>query len=216
MENIGLDLNKAASILLDGGVVAFPTETVMGMGVVFDNFNAYKHLNELKGRPEDKPYTMMLGSVEEIEKYAYIDDDAKKIINAFMPGPITVLLKARENVPSYVTHATNIVGIRVPDFDIVNKLLKIVKKPLLSPSANPSGMPPALDPKKVTVYFDKSLEYIIDYSSKGELPSTIVDLTKDIPIIIREGSIKKELIFDTLKENKVWKLLLDVTMVDLN
>ena len=203
MENIGLDLNKAASILLDGGVVAFPTETVMGLGVVFDNYEAYKHLNELKGRPEDKPYTMMLGDIKDIEKYAYINSDAKKIIDTYMPGPITILLKAKENVPNYVTHGTNIIGIRVPDFDILNKLLKIVKKPLLAPSANPSGMPPALDPKKVSIYFNKTLEYIIDYNSKGELPSTIVDLSKDKPIILREGNIKKELIFNTLKENKV-------------
>lgn len=207
MENIGLDLNKAASILLDGGVVAFPTETVMGLGVVFDNYEAYKHLNELKGRPDDKPYTMMLGDIKDIEKYAYINSDAKKIIDTYMPGPITILLKARENVPNYVTHGTNIIGIRVPDFDILNKLLKIVKKPLLAPSANPSGMPPALDPEKVSIYFNKTLEYIIDYNSKGELPSTIVDLSKDKPIILREGNIKKELIFNTLKENKVWKLL---------
>lgn len=203
MENIGLDLNKAASILLDGGVVAFPTETVMGLGVVFDSYEAYKHLNELKGRPEDKPYTMMLGDIKDIEKYAYINSDAKKIIDTYMPGPITILLKARENVPNYVTHGTNIIGIRVPDFDILNKLLKIVKKPLLAPSANPSGMPPALDPEKVNIYFNKTLEYIIDYNSKGELPSTIVDLSKDKPIILREGNIKKELIFNTLKENKV-------------
>ena len=203
MENIGLDLNKAASILLDGGVVAFPTETVMGLGVVFDNYEAYKHLNELKGRPEDKPYTMMLGDIKDIEKYAYINSDAKKIIDTYMPGPITILLKAKENVPNYVTHGTNIIGIRVPDFDILNKLLKIVKKPLLAPSANPSGMPPALDPKKVSIYFNKTLEYIIDYNSKGELPSTIVDLSKDKAIILREGNIKKELIFNTLKENKV-------------
>lgn len=203
MENIGLDLNKAASILLDGGVVAFPTETVMGLGVVFDNYEAYKHLNELKGRPEDKPYTMMLGDIKDIEKYAYINSDAKKIIDTYMPGPITILLKAKENVPNYVTHGTNIVGIRVPDFDILNKLLKIVKKPLLAPSANPSGMPPALDPEKVSIYFNKTLEYIIDYNSKGELPSTIVDLSKDKPIMLREGNIKKELIFNTLKENKV-------------
>lgn len=203
MENIGLDLNKAASILLEGGVVAFPTETVMGLGVVFDNYEAYKHLNELKGRPEDKPYTMMLGDIKDIEKYAYINSDAKKIIDTYMPGPITILLKAKENVPNYVTHGTNIVGIRVPDFDILNKLLKIVKKPLLAPSANPSGIPPALDPEKVSIYFNKTLEYIIDYNSKGELPSTIVDLSKDKPIILREGNIKKELIFNTLKENKV-------------
>lgn len=203
MENIGLDLNKAASILLDGGVVAFPTETVMGLGVVFDNYEAYNHLNKLKGRPEDKPYTMMLGDIKDIEKYAYINSDAKKIIDTYMPGPITILLKAKENVPNYVTHGTNIIGIRVPDFDILNKFLKIVKKPLLAPSANPSGMPPALNPEKVSIYFNKTLEYIINYNSKGELPSTIVDLSKDKPIILREGNIKKELIFNTLKENKV-------------
>ena len=198
--NVGKNLEKCASILLNGGVVAFPTETVMGLGVVYDNEESYNRLNIIKGRPDSKPYTMMLAGVADIAKYAYVDERSKKVIDAFMPGPITVLLRAKENVPSYVTHGTGIIGIRVPDFDLLTELLKKVNKPLLVPSANPSGKPSAVTPVQVLVYFGETLDYIYDYKSNGELPSTIVDLTGKEVKIIREGKITEEFIVNTIKE----------------
>ena len=189
---VGNDLNLASQKLLNGGVISFPTETVMGLGVVFDNFEAYQRLNKIKGRPEDKPYTMMLSSVDEINKYAYVDERSKKVIEAFLPGPLTLLLKAKENVPSWVTHSTGIIGIRVPSFPLLNELLDLVKKPLLVPSANPSNMPPALTVEQVLIYFNEALDYIVSNNSNQELPSTIVDLTGKEVKILRTGKIKLE------------------------
>ena len=98
--------------LLNHGVVAFPTETVMGLGVVFDDFEAYQKLNNIKRRPEDKPYTMMVKSTAEIQKYAVINEVTQRVIDAFMPGSITILVPVKENsVPDYVTHNTNVIGI---------------------------------------------------------------------------------------------------------
>ncbi len=192
MNNVGKDLNLAAKIVLDGGVISFPTETVMGLGVVYDNFEAYNRLNKIKGRPENKPYSMMLGDVSEIANYAYINKDAQKLIDAYLPGPLTLLLKAKDNVPSWVTHNTGVIGIRVPNFEIIKNLLKIIKKPLLVPSANPSNKSPALTVEQVLIYFDKQLDYIVMDNSKEELPSTIVDLSGESLKIVREGQIKKE------------------------
>ena len=96
----------------DSQVISFPTETVMGLGVYFDDYKAYELLNQIKERPEDKPYTLMLGDLNDIEDYAYVSNRDKKIINAFMPGPVTLLLKSKDTVPSYVTHNTGIIGVR--------------------------------------------------------------------------------------------------------
>ena len=192
MTSIGKDLEKAKEKLLLGGVISFPTETVMGLGIVYDNYDAYSRLNKLKGKREDKPYTMMLSSVEEIEQYAYVDDAAKKVINAFLPGPLTILLKAKENVPVYVTHDTGVIGIRVPNFPILNELLDLVKKPLLVPSANPSNLVPAVTVAQVCIYFNDTLEYIVNNDSQNELPSTIVDMSKKDVKVLREGKIKIE------------------------
>ena len=198
----GKDLNLAAKKLLDGGVVAFPTETVMGLGVIYDNFDAYNRLNKIKGRPEGKPYTMMLSRVEEINKYAYISETAKKVIDAFLPGPLTVLLKSKENVPGWVTHNTGVIGIRVPNFPLVNELLNLVGKPLLVPSANPSNLPPATKVNEVVIYFNDTLDYIVNNDSLQELPSTIVDLTTDEVKILRQGKISKKEILESIGEEK--------------
>ena len=200
MNNVGKDLNLASNILRDGGVISFPTETVMGLGIIYDNYDAYERLNKLKGHREDKPYTMMVSNVSEIAKYALIDDRAEKLIKAFMPGPITLLLKARDNVPSYVTHNTGVIGIRIPDYPLLNELLNLVGKPLLVPSANPSNMAPALTVSQVNVYFSDALDYIVNNDSNKELPSTIVDTTKSEIKILREGKISKIDILKVLGE----------------
>ena len=200
MNNIGKDLNLVTDILLHGGVVSFPTETVMGLAIIYDNFDAYNRLNKIKGRPEDKPYTMMVKDVGDISKYAYVDERAQKIIDHYLPGPLTLLLKAKDNVPHWVTHNSGVVGIRVPDFKVVNEILNLVGKPLLVPSANPSNMPPALTVNQVSIYFNETLDYIVSNDSNHELPSTIVDLSKNETNVIREGKIKKEEILKIVGE----------------
>ena len=181
-------------------VISFPTETVMGLGVYYDDFNAYNLLNKIKRRPEDKPYTLMLGDVKEISKYAFIDDCAQKVINAFMPGEITVLLKSKDTVPPYVTHNTGVIGIRVPNLPDLLDFLRFIEKPLLVPSANRSGEKPAMSSKEVIEVFKDELGYVFDGDAKGGVPSTLVDLTgKDIKIY-REGNIKLADIERVIKE----------------
>lgn len=203
MENskIGTDLSLLKKALDEGGVVAFPTETVMGLGVYFDNKDAYEKLNKIKGRPEDKPYTMMLGDVNDIQKYAYVDEKSQKIINKFMPGPLTILLKSRDNVPAWVTHNTGVIGIRVPDFKELIEILKFVNKPLLVPSANPSGLEPAKNIDKLIVYFNNCLDYIYKHNSLGGKPSTIIDLTGPTVKLIREGDLSLNVILNQIEEN---------------
>jgi len=192
-------LDEAASILKEGGLIAFPTETVFGFGVIFDNKASYDRLISVKRRPPEKPFTLMLSDVEQIEEYAYVDDRANKLIKKFMPGQFTIIMKAKENLPSYCTSREGNVGIRISSDDIVRNLIRKVGKPLLVPSANKSGEPPLTKSEDVISIFDKEIDGIIIGESTSNVPSTIVLIDKDVHIL-REGLISKEDIFKTLGE----------------
>lgn len=194
-----IDKDKILEALNNHGVIAFPTETVMGLGVYYDDFKAYEKLNKIKERPENKPYTLMVKSIDEIEKYAYLNSRDKSLIKRFMPGAITVLLNVKENVPSYVTHNTNIIGIRVPDYEIATEILNISNKPLLVPSANKSGNKPCVTYQEVKEIFHNQLDYIVEINSLNSSPSTIVDLSGDDIKLIREGNLKFKEIEDFIK-----------------
>lgn len=179
----------AKYVLDNSHVIAFPTETVMGLGVYYNDFNAYQLLNKIKCRPEDKPYTMMLCSKDEIEKYAYVDERAKKVIDAFMPGEITVLLRSKDTVPGYVTHNSGVIGVRVPNLANLLDFLRFIDTPLLVPSANKSGEKPAMNSDEVKRIFNNEVGYVFEGEAKGGVPSTLVDLTKKEVKIYREGNI---------------------------
>lgn len=192
------EFQVAKSVLDNSGVVAFPTETVMGLGVYFDDYQAYEYLNKIKMRPEDKPYTLMLGDPNDIQKYAYISNDAEKIIKAFMPGSITLLLKSKGNMPGYVTHNTGVIGVRVPDMKDVQEFIKYCEKPLLVPSANKSGDKPAMNSKEVKDIFKNEVGFVFEGECPGGVPSTIVDLTGEQVKILREGPISLSQIKEVL------------------
>lgn len=183
------ELEKAKKALENGQVIAFPTETVMGLGVSFDNYNAYSLLNKIKRRPEDKPYTMMLGDVNDVSKYAHLTHRDLCFIHKFMPGPITVLLNAKDIVPNYVTHNSGIIGIRVSDFKEVCELINYYGKPLLVPSANRSNEKPCNTYKEVESVFKNEISYLLKKDGGKNKPSTIIDLTTNNIKILREGDI---------------------------
>ena len=177
------EFDLAKKELDNSKVIAFPTETVMGLGVYYDDYNAYNLLNKIKERPEDKPYTLMLGDINKIKDYAYIDNRASKVISNFMPGEITILLPAKSNVPNYVTHNTGVIGVRVPNLDDLRDFLNYINRPLLVPSANKSGKKPAMSDKEVKDIFNNEVSYVFEGKAIGGVPSTIVDLTnKEVKI----------------------------------
>ena len=185
-------LNNAFRALNNHKVIAFPTETVYGLGVFYDDKEAYELLNIVKNRREDKPYTMMLFDVEEINKYAFIEDKYLPIIKKYMPGSLTILVPARECVPAYVTHDTGVIGIRIPSNKEALDLLRFVKKPLLVPSANKADQKPALTTDEVKAIFNDEIEVVIPGKTSSGEPSTIVDLTGDEIKLVRKGPISFE------------------------
>ena len=185
-------LNSALKALNNHQVIAFPTETVFGLGVFYDDKEAYELLNKIKNRREDKPYTMMLDDVSKINEYAFINDKYLPIINKYMPGSLTILVRARANVPAYVTHGTGVLGIRIPSNKEALELLRFVKKPLLVPSANKADQKPALSADEVKAIFKDEIDVIIPGEISSGEPSTIIDLTGDGIKLIRKGPIPLE------------------------
>ena len=189
MKQIYQDALKA---LNNHQVIAFPTETVFGLGVFYDDQKAYELLNVIKRRKEDKPYTMMLSQAEDIEKYAYADERYQKLINKFMPGSLTILVRSKDNVPGYVTHNTGVIGIRIPSNKEALELLNYVKKPLLVPSANRADHSPARTCEEVVAIFGDEVKVVVPGKIESGEPSTIVDLTGSELKVVRKGPISLE------------------------
>lgn len=192
---------EASTILSQGGLIAFPTETVFGFGVVFDDEKAYRRLIEVKHRPPEKPFTLMCADVNSIRQYAEVDKRADALIKAFMPGQFTIVLKAKPGLPSWVVGSNGMVGIRVPDYPLVQEMIKNVGKPLLVPSANRSGEKPLTTSKEVYEIFKDEIDAVVEGESVSQKPSTIVIIDKDVKII-REGLINQKQIDYVLEEIK--------------
>ena len=183
---------QAKEALDNHKVIAFPTETVFGLGVYYDDENAYHLLNQIKRRREDKPYTLMLYDLEEINEYAFIDKSLLNALKKFMPGPVTLLLRCKDCVPTYVTHNTGVIGVRIPSNKEALDLLRYLEKPRLVPAANRADQKPAMNDKEVKEIFNDEVAVIIPGESVGGLPSTIIDLTGEEIRLVRQGPVSLE------------------------
>ena len=190
---------KASKILQNAGLIASPTETVYGLGVIFDNEQSHERLINVKRRPPEKPFTLMCGSLDDIKKYAYVNELAQKLIDAFMPGQFTIILKAKENLPRWVVSKEGNVGIRISDDKFVQNLIIETGKPLLVPSANRSGESPCHTSNEVKDSLGNDLDAIIIGESVSNIPSTIV-FVDDSVHIIRLGEISESEIKNVIKE----------------
>ncbi len=186
------DLKEAAELLKEGKVVAFPTDTVFGLGAIYENEEALNDLKKSKGRPENKPIPTMVADVEQMKSIAYVSDAAIRLAKAFMPGAFTIILKKKEHIPDYITNGFDTIGIRIPDDEFVLNLIKECQKPLLVTSANLSGHETGLIDTQVLEQLDGRIDAIVLGEAMGKSASTIVDMSKDEPIIIRSGPISEE------------------------
>ncbi|MFC5557542.1 L-threonylcarbamoyladenylate synthase [Ureibacillus thermophilus] len=194
---------QAVDILNQGEVVAFPTETVYGLGAVATNEEAVKKIYKAKGRPSDNPLIVHIGTMEEVPNYVEeIPENAKKLMERFWPGPLTLIMKAKRGVlATSVTAGLSTVGIRMPDHEVALELLRALKKPLAAPSANRSGKPSPT--KAAHVYEDLKgrIPLILDGGTTGiGIESTVLDVTVNPPVILRPGGITKEMLEDEIGE----------------
>ncbi len=185
---------KAADILKSGRVVAFPTETVYGLGASIYHADAIRQLFRAKGRPGDNPLIVHIYSIQQLNEVASeINDAANKLINRFFPGPLTLVVKKNLGVPTSVTAGLDTVGVRCPANPVAREFLRHCGCPVAAPSANLSGLPSATSWE--TVFED--LNGKIDGLLRGEassigLESTIVDCSGKLPVLLRAGSITFE------------------------
>ncbi len=187
-------------------VVGFPTETVYGLAIVSNSEKAFNQLMELKHRPITKPLSVMVANVDEIKKIAYVNAQQEKIIRHFMPGPLTILLKAKPNLPYFMTLGQETIGIRIPNHPLSLSILKKMKQPLLVTSANLSNEKALLLAEDVYKTFNPQLVSMIKEDSEGQMASTVVDLTSNDLKILRQGPISKEQLLPIWEENKMIKL----------
>lgn len=187
-------IKEASSLLKKGKLVAFPTETVFGVASIYNDLDAYHALNKLKRRNPDKPYTVMLSSVDKIKEYACIDNKIEQFLNKILPGSVTILLKAKKSTWKYAKK-DDVIGIRIPSNDEALNLLKEVNTPLLVPSLNRSGESPLKDINIIEKEFSNELDCLIIGYIKDNVPSTVISLIDDIKLI-REGKVS----FKYLKE----------------
>lgn len=199
---------EAAEVIKRGGLVAFPTETVYGLGAdVFDS-KAVENIFRAKQRPNDNPLIAHVGNLDQIESLvSEITPFAAKFIKAFFPAPLTLVLPKAERVPFSATANLATIGVRMPKNDLALKFLRACGTPLVAPSANLSGKPSPTD--WTAVYEDLSGR--IDCILQGEmteigLESTVVDCTAEKPLILRAGAITLEKLREIVPETDVWRV----------
>lgn len=191
---------EAGSILKQGGLVAFPTETVYGLGGDALNKESSKKIYAAKGRPSDNPLIVHIYQMEDLTPIvAEIPETAKKLAAAFWPGPLTMIMKKSELVPYETTGGLDTVAVRMPVDKIAQKLIQAAGGYVAAPSANLSGKPSPTDAKYVIEDMDGRIDVIIDGGSTIiGLESTIVDLTENRPMVLRPGYITTEMLQQVL------------------
>lgn len=191
-------VKEIAECLHNGGVVAFPTDTVFGLGCIYDNETAIAHLKNAKLRPETKPLPMMVTNLEQLERVAFVDERVRRIAGEFMPGALTLVLKKRMVIPDFATNGKDTIAIRMPDDEFVLQLIASVGEPLLVTSANLSGNTSATSTDEVIAQLDGRIDLIVEGHSKDSVASTIIDATGEELCVLREGPLTLEQIMDVL------------------
>ncbi len=192
-ENYDEVIDKAANILINGGIIAYPTETLYGLGAKYDVEQALDRIFTLKKRPEEKTLTLIIGDLSQLSFITdFIPDSAKELMRNFWPGPLTLVFKAKKSISKSLV-LDDTVAVRIPGDSFALRLARLVPFPFTATSANISNMPAAQDAATVFNYFGAGVDLIIDGGkTPGEPPSTIVDVSKDDIKVIRKGVIEIE------------------------
>ncbi len=185
------DIKQVAQALKNHKIIAFPTDTVYGVSVLYGDISDLEALKNAKNRPETKPIPMMVSGLEQMRQIAVVDQRTEKIANAFLPGPLTLVLPVSGNVDKIYTNGMDTVAVRIPDAPFVLKLIDELNTPLLVTSANQSGQKTALTYQDVLEQLP-NIDGLVKGSCRQLQASTIVDCTRKELKILRGGPISLE------------------------
>lgn len=194
-------ITEASTIIKSGNLVAFPTETVYGLGANALDEKAVRKIFTAKGRPTDNPLIIHIADYKDLNKLAHaLPHYAKKLINKFWPGPLTLIVRKKSIVPDIVTAKSPTVAIRMPNHKVTLALIKEAGVPIAAPSANKAGRPSGTSAEDVLDDFKNKIELILDAGQTHfGLESTVLDVSKSTPVILRPGAISKEALESVLK-----------------
>jgi L-threonylcarbamoyladenylate synthase len=191
---IKLQVEEGIRLLKQGGVVAFPTDTVYGLGCGSSYREAVARIFQLKGRPEQMALPLLLAGIGQIDEVAHpVPAVARLLAAEFLPGALTLVLKKSETVPGFITAGGDTIALRVPAHPVPVALVSGLGMPLVGTSANLSGWPSALTAGEVCAQLGDKVDMVIDGGTvPGGQESTIVDVTGETPVVVREGAISRE------------------------
>ena len=192
-------ITEMAKALKEGQILAFPTDTVYGVGTIYGNEESLKRLKQIKRRPETKPVPMMVSRLEAIESIVEVNDMAQVLADAFLPGALTLVMPLKEGVDRAWTNGKETAAVRIPNAPVLLNVMDQLDVPLMVTSANISGEPAALT-KQEAIDMLPDVDGILDGSCHDLQASTIIDCTKDEPVILRQGPISKD------ESDAVWTL----------
>lgn len=211
------ELLEAAKLLRNGGVVAFPTETVYGLGANALDEEAAAKIYAAKGRPSDNPLIAHISCVEELPSLVKeIPEAGRLLAEKYWPGPLTMVFPKREIVPYGTTGGLDTVAVRMPSDPVANALIRLAGVPVAAPSANTSGRPSPTRAEHVIEDMDGKIDMIIDGGEVGiGVESTIVDVSGQVPMLLRPGAITLEMLKETLGRVEVDPVILGPVAADV-
>jgi L-threonylcarbamoyladenylate synthase len=184
-------LARAAAVLRDGGLVAFPTETFYGLGAAAGDAAAVRRVFAVKGRAESKPLLVLVDSIAMAETLACeVTPRARELMARHWPGALTLVLRARPGLPRELTGGTETIGVRLSPHPVARGLVRALGAPVTAPSANREGAPPPTTAAEVLRAFDGAIDLVLDGgATAGGLPSSVVDVTGEAPRVLRQGTV---------------------------
>jgi len=191
------DVSNAIKALKTGNLIVYPTDTLYALGADIFNADAVKKVFKVKKRPSSNPLSAAVANFDAITKIAYTNDVIKKVVERFLPGPLTIILQKKDSVSNVITSGLDKIAVRIPKNDIALDLLSAFG-PLTVTSANIHGEKTPYVIKEIMMQFSTNISVYLDDGRLDAEPSTIVDLTLEKPTIVRKGALTKEEISDAI------------------
>ena len=180
-------IRRAVEALEAGHVIGYPTDTVYGIGCDLFSKKSIDRLYQIKRMDPTQKLSLLCTDLGSVARYAIVEDAAFRILRKYLPGPYTFILEATREVPKMVQTKRRTIGVRIPDHAVIQALISALGKPMMSTTAAPHGHAPCIDPHEIDDLFP-GLSMVLDAGVGGSVPTSVIDLTGEYPLVVREGA----------------------------